>query len=119
MIAESAAESFDPAVSSHSELVYNLRPEYRRFVARVGVQEHGERSKRGSITARIELDGELVAQSPVLRHNGAPFDINVAIPAGTKRIALVITDGGDGRGWNQPSGADVCLRRGGVCVNAA
>ena len=94
-------------VCSLSELVYAIEPGYERFVTHVGVHQHGERSQRGSISARVAIDGKTVAESKVLRYNDPRFNVDVAIPTGSRKISLTITDGGDDRGWDQAAWAAV------------
>ena len=81
-------------VFAASVVTYELKPEYRRFVSLVGIDDALGRS--GSIRAIIKIDGATVHESPVLRGGDTPWPVNVAIPPGSREIALVVDDGGDG-----------------------
>ncbi len=94
---------------------YDLKPGYRRFVARVGPEE---RSWRGSVVAKVYLDGNLVDESPVLRAGDPPWNIDVAIRArpmarAPRQIRLVLTDGGDGNhsDWGEWVEAGFIIRK--------
>lgn len=90
-------------VHAPCRISYEVRPEYRRFVALAGVDEHILEVANGSNVARypsvvfkVFLDGREVASSPVMRIAEQPWRFDVPIPAGSKRISLVATDAGDG-----------------------
>ncbi len=102
-------------VHAPSEVIYNLKPGYRRFVARVGPEE---RSWRGSVVAKVYLDGNLVDESPLLRAGDPPWNIDVAIRARStarvpRQIRLVLTDGGDGNhsDWGEWVEAGFMIRK--------
>ena len=85
-------------VHAPSQVTYEVRSNYRRFVARVGPEERGW---RGSVVAEVYFDNNLVERSPWLQAGDPPWNINIAIPPRTsrkapRRIHLVLTDGGDG-----------------------
>jgi nicotinamidase-related amidase len=86
-----------------SQLIYDLRPEWTRFTARAGVDEqvlavsHGSnRAMHPSVIFRVFIDGEMAAESPMMRISFEPWRFDVPIPPGSKRISLAATDGGDG-----------------------
>ncbi len=87
-------------VHAPSEVCYDLKPSYQRFVARVGPEERA--SWRASVVAKVYLDDELIAESPLLRAGDAPWNMDVALPsrpassARPRQLRLVVTDGGDG-----------------------
>jgi hypothetical protein len=90
-------------VHAPCQLIYELRPEYRRFVALAGVDEHILEVANGSNVAmypsvvfKVFLDGREVASSPVMRIAEHPWRFDVPIPVGSKQISLVATDAGDG-----------------------
>ncbi|MHC5542004.1 NPCBM/NEW2 domain-containing protein, partial [Singulisphaera rosea] len=90
-------------VHASNQLMYDLKPEYGRFVALVGVDEGILKVSNGSNVARypsvvfkVFVDGKQLAESPVLRISMPPWGFNVAIPPGAKQISLVATDAGDG-----------------------
>ena len=81
-------------VSAVSELVYDLRPEYKAFVAAVGIDDEMHAWTLGSVTFAVYVDGKLLCESPVLRQNDYWF-INVPLPPGAKQIRLLAGDAGD------------------------
>lgn len=90
-------------VHAPNQLVYELKPEYERFVARAGVDEHildvnngSNLAKYPSVVFLVIVDGRTVAASPVMRISEEPWRFNVPIPRGSHRLSLVATDGGDG-----------------------
>ena len=86
-------------VHAKSELVYARKPEYERFVATVGIDEE-VKGHATSVDFAVYADGTEIARSPVLRWGFlTAWHLNAAIPKGTRRIRLVVGDGGDG-GWD-------------------
>lgn len=90
-------------VHAPCELVYELKPEYKRFVALAGADEnlvelnHGSNlAKYPSIVFKIFIDGQEHAASPVMRIQSPAWRFDLPIPAGAKRINLVAMDAGDG-----------------------
>ncbi len=87
-------------VHAESEVIYELEPEYKRFVARVGPEERA--SWRASVVAKVYCDQQLLDTSPLLRAGDPPWNIDVALPLSSaddnppRQLRLVITDGGDG-----------------------
>lgn len=102
-------------VHAPSEVSYEVKAEYRRFVARVGPEE---RNWRGSVVAQVYFDNTLVEQSPWMKAGDPPWNINIAIPPrpsrkAPRRIHLVLTEGGDGRhsDWGEWVDAGFVTRR--------
>ena len=90
-------------VHAPSHLVYELKPEYDRFVGLAGVDEapmlelYGfGTASRPTIVFRVFVDGLLAAESPVMRIQHEPWRFDVTIPPGSRLISLVATDAGDG-----------------------
>ncbi len=91
-------------VHAHSLLVYGVKPEYKRFVAVVGLDDEEVFQGAGSVAFEVYADrkemGEtatLLAKSPILAFDRIRrWHFDVAIPAGTKELRLVVTDAGDG-----------------------
>jgi hypothetical protein len=90
-------------VHAPAQLVYTLKPEYKSFVARAATAEHLLNVTQGfplasypSVVFKVFIDGELAAESPVMRICQEPWRFNVPIPAGSKTISLAVTDAGDG-----------------------
>jgi hypothetical protein len=84
-------------------LIYELKPEFERFVALAGVDEHILEINNGSNLAmhpsvifRVFIDGQLAAESPVMRISEEPWRFDVSIPSGRRQISLVATDAGNG-----------------------
>jgi len=78
---------------------YELKGEYDRFVALAGVDDnlldvHLGRFVAGhpSVVLKVFLDGELAAESPVMRISQEPWRFVVKIPEGTRQINLVAVD---------------------------
>jgi hypothetical protein len=84
-------------------LVYELKPDYDRFVALAGDDEQILSINSGSNLAmypsvifKIFIDGKLMSQSPMMRMSEGPWRFDVKIPEHSKRISLVADDGGNG-----------------------
>jgi hypothetical protein len=80
---------------------FQLKPEFRRFVGLAGVddnmlnQELGRNiAKYPSVIFQVFLDGELAAQSPVMRISQVPWRFDVPIPPGSRQMVLVCDDAG-------------------------
>lgn len=85
------------------ELVYELRPDYQRFVGLAGADENLISISNGSNLARypsvvfkVFIDGRETASSPVMRVQEQAWRFDVPIPAGARIISLAVTDAGDG-----------------------
>ncbi len=90
-------------VHAPNQLMFALRPEYKRFVALAGVDEHLLETTNGSNQAmhpsvefKVFIDGREAARSPVMRIAFQPWRFNVAIPPGSRVISLTTTDAGNG-----------------------
>jgi alpha-galactosidase len=82
-------------VHARSELEYECRPEYARFVATVGLDE-GARGHPACLDFAVYADDAEIARSPLLRWEVATvWHLDAAIPKDTRRIRLVVGDGGD------------------------
>jgi hypothetical protein len=101
-------------VQAPSELVFDLRPEYRRFVAMAGVDDecmvwdfpdglpqwpqwsqpiHSPTAYRVCrMVFEVQIDGQRAAQSPAMFIGDRAWGFDVPIPAGAKQIALVARD---------------------------
>lgn len=90
-------------VQAPSQLVYEVKPEYRRLVALAGIDETIIADDLGravamhpSVVFEVRIDGKVVAASPVMRIQLEPWRFDVEIPAGARQVALIATAAGDG-----------------------
>jgi hypothetical protein len=90
-------------VHAPCELVYEVRPEYKRFVALAGTDENLVTISNGSnlakyptVVFKVFIDGKEAAASPVMRMSSLAWRFDVEIPDGAKMISLVAMDAGDG-----------------------
>jgi len=97
--------AYEKGVGVHapSQLLYELRPEYREFVALVGVDDQVldhdsgmHLAHRPSVVFRVFVDGKLSAESPTMR-TGRTWRLRVEIPPGAQLISLATMDAGNGR----------------------
>lgn len=90
-------EEFKRGMGVHavSELVYDAKPEWKRFVAVVGTDDE---EKGGSVGFSVFADGKQLIKTPTLTDGDERFCINIEVPAGTKQIRLAVDDGGNGNG---------------------
>jgi hypothetical protein len=101
-------------VQAPSELVFQLKPDYRQFVALAAIDDecmrwdypeglaqwpqwsrpiHAPTSYRISqVIFKVRIDGRTVAETPPLNNGDKAWGIAVRIPAGAKEIALVAED---------------------------
>jgi nicotinamidase-related amidase len=84
-----------------SAVRYEIKPEYDRFVARVGIDENmldhlsgGLLAQHSSVVFRIFIDGKMMAESPVMRMSQEPWRFDVKIPEGSRYINLACMDAG-------------------------
>jgi nicotinamidase-related amidase len=84
-----------------SSVQYEIRPEYRRFVALAGIDENMIEKNNGrfvamhaSVIFRIFIDGRLAAESPVMRITQEPWRFDVAIPPGSRHVNIACMDAG-------------------------
>ena len=90
-------------VHAPCEVVYDLKPEFRRFVALAGADENlveisngSNLAKFPSVVFKVLIDGREAAVSPVMRVKTSAWRFDVPIPEGSRRISLVAMDAGDG-----------------------
>jgi chitodextrinase len=96
-----------------SEIVYDLSKlgkTYARFVSDVGIDS--EISQGGSVVFQVYADDEKRFDSGVMTAASAVRTVNVRI-GGTKRLRLVVTDGGDGINSDHADWAGARLAGGG------
>jgi hypothetical protein len=90
-------------VQAPSQRMFALRPEYDRFVALAGVDEHllqvangSNEAMHSSVVFKVFIDGREAASSPVMRIAFEPWRFDVKIPPGSRVISLTTTDAGNG-----------------------
>jgi len=90
-------------VHAPCELVYDVKPEYERFVGLAGADENVVQTSNGSnlamhpsVVFKVFIDGKEAAASPVMRVLSPAWRFDVPIPAGAKRISLATMNAGDG-----------------------
>lgn len=85
-----------------ANLLYEIQPDYERFVARAGVDDDPFRQRPNArflatypqVQFQVYIDGSLAAESPVMRLSQEPWRFDVKIPAHSRLINLVVTDSG-------------------------
>ena len=94
-------KEYKKGLGGHSvtEVVYEVKPEYRRFVALGGIDDEILGNDLGrfrgclpGVVFRVYIDDQVVAESPLLRIQYVPWPFNIEIPAGSLKIKLVIDD---------------------------
>jgi hypothetical protein len=90
-------------VHAPCELMFELKPEYERFVALAGADENllsisngSNLAKYPSVVFKVFIDGRETAASPVMRVLSPAWRFEVPIPRGARIISLAVTDAGDG-----------------------
>ncbi len=91
-------ETFEKGIGTHakSEIVFPVFSNYRRFVAVVGVDDEKNNTPVGSVTFEVFADDRRLLETPVLTPSNERFPIDLAIPKGTKKLRLIVGDGGNG-----------------------
>ncbi|HEY3319647.1 MAG TPA: NPCBM/NEW2 domain-containing protein [Planctomycetota bacterium] len=84
-------------VHARSELTYACKKEYKQFVAVAGLDDEKRDDERPSVVFQVWADKEMLAESPKLTWRElSHWHFDVAIPAKTKHVRLVVADAGDG-----------------------
>jgi NPCBM/NEW2 domain/Chitobiase/beta-hexosaminidase C-terminal domain len=90
-------------VHAPCEIVYEMKPEYQRFVGLAGVDEylisrsHGSNlAMHPSLVFKVYIDGHEAAKSPVMRILSPAWRFDVAIPRNSKKISVIAMTAGDG-----------------------
>jgi len=86
---------FEKGLGTHApgEIVYAFNGTRKRFVADVGVDDHG--GPAGSVVFRVLLDGKNAFDSGLMRFGDAPKHVALDV-SGVRELRLVVTDGGNG-----------------------
>ena len=72
-------------------LVFELKPNYRRFVAVAGIDDEMKDFTQSSVVFEVWIDGKQAGKSPVMRP-GDCFYFNMPIPSGSKSLRLLAGD---------------------------
>jgi hypothetical protein len=83
-------------------LLYEVKPGYDRFVALAGIDDEPFRERPNaqflatypSVQFQVYIDGNLQAESPVMRLSQEPWRFDVKISAHVRLLNLVVTDAG-------------------------
>jgi hypothetical protein len=97
-------ETFTDGIGLHAEgqALYARQPEWKRFVAVVGIDENQRRQHQSSLVCEVVAesgDGKKtsLAKSPTLRFDGVErWHFNVPLPADCTKVHLLVHDAGDG-----------------------
>ena len=78
---------------------YLLKPEWKRFVALAGVDDNMLDLNKGTkiagfpkVVFKVYIDGNLLAESPVMRISQEPWRFDIPIPSGSRKIVLICDD---------------------------
>ena len=98
-------QSYSRGMGVHAPcaLMYDIRPDYRRFVALAGADENlisisngSNLAQHPSVVFKVFIDGREAASSPVMRVLSPAWRFDVPIPSGARRISLIAMDAGNG-----------------------
>ena len=95
-------------VHATSELVYDLDGHWRKFEARVGVDENGNRPGEGTVVFQVFVDDEKKFESPVRRNGDPPLPVVVDVTGG-RRLKLVAAETDDGANYDHADWAEARL----------
>ncbi len=90
-------------VHANSELLYELKPEYQRFVAQVGIDD--KQTWHGTIVVKVYAGSKLLLESGSVRGGDSPWSIDVPLPKvdgdqAPKLLRLVVDGTPDGIDWD-------------------
>ncbi|MBM4080071.1 MAG: DUF1080 domain-containing protein, partial [Planctomycetes bacterium] len=97
-------------VHAVSELVYPLAPQFKRFVAVVGVDDEKD---SGSVTFEVQADQKSLFKSEKVTRTSDAACIDVEIPKGSQQLRLLVGDAGDGIGCDHADWANAGFMTGG------
>ncbi|MBP1964095.1 NPCBM/NEW2 domain-containing protein [Paenibacillus aceris] len=88
-----AGQVYGKGIGTHapSDIVYNIVPGAKRFVAVAGVDNEVNKDGQGSIIFKVYVDGVLMSDSPVMGNNEF-WNFNVKLPENAKQIKLTLDD---------------------------
>ena len=90
-------------VHANSELLYALKPDYRRFVAQVGIDD--KQTWHGTIVVKVYAGTKLLLETGVIRGGDSPWGIDVPLPKVVngrppQQLRLVVNGTPDGIDWD-------------------
>ena len=102
------------AFNSTKHLLVRAAKPAERFVADVGLENNDDTRRgaaigNGSVQFHVYVAGKEVFASPVLRLKDGPCALDVPLD-GAQEFEIRVTDGGDGRGWDQALWAEAVVR---------
>lgn len=106
---EEGIVTYEKGLGTHSTstIIYDLTDkDYAFFTSYVGVDQ--ETNNVASVAFKVYVDGDLKAETDVMRKNDVQQFIKVNI-AGAKELKLIVTDGGNGIGSDHGDWADAKL----------
>jgi nicotinamidase-related amidase len=78
---------------------YELKPEFERFVALAGIDDNlveqglgRNKVRHCSVVFRVFIDGNMAAESPVMRISQEPWRFDVKVPPGSRYLRIVCMD---------------------------
>lgn len=106
------SRSFERGLGTHanSEIAVTLPQGVRAFAAQVGVDNNYDTAgQRGTVRFIIEVDGQELLATDVLRGGDAPLPVRVELPEGGRELVLKVDATEDGAAYDQADWADARL----------
>jgi alpha-galactosidase len=103
---------FNHGLGTHaaSEIVLHLPPGAKEFKAFAGIDNNFDtEGVRGSAQFSVEIAGQQVFRSRILRGTNAAALVNIALPDGTRQLTLKVDPTADGPSHDQADWADACI----------
>lgn len=95
---------------ANSEIEVLLPADAAKFEALCGIDNNYDtRTTRGSAAFSIDIDGKEAFRSSVLKGSDQPTSVNLAIPAGARKLSLKVDASPDGLAFDQSDWADARL----------
>lgn len=92
-------------VQGDSEVVYEIKPEYKRFVAFIGIDNWVENYASPNAIFKVFADEKLLFESAVMHTDQPPVEVDAAIPEGSKKLRLEVKGAGKATEWNSANWA--------------
>ncbi|AQQ71308.1 Alpha-xylosidase [Limihaloglobus sulfuriphilus] len=93
-----AGTVYKKGIGTHapSEIIYELKPEYKRFVAAVGVDDNNTGTDyQGEVIFKVYVDDQLLAESPIVA-KGQNYIFDIELPCNADEIRLVVNEANEG-----------------------